>query len=164
MSTSSTTETLAFFGATGGCTIAALTHSLQAGYPCRALARTPEKLLRALKKRGVANELLTPSSSGKGLEIIRGDVTNVEDVKRTLLFEGSGLADQIICGIGQSNQVNLCKFNHLQSLRWYTKASILSAAIGNRRRPTNLLPRHLNHPLRPHRHPLRSTLNLRHSP
>lgn len=52
-------KTIAFFGATGGCTLAALTHSLRAGYACRALVRTPDKLTAALAAEAAPTATLT---------------------------------------------------------------------------------------------------------
>ncbi|KAF9888810.1 hypothetical protein FE257_008178 [Aspergillus nanangensis] len=70
---------IVFFGATGGCTLACLVRSLQDGYMCIALARTPSKLRTLLKQNGI------PSSIQDSLlTIIQGDVTDLSAVQQTL--------------------------------------------------------------------------------
>ncbi|KAI5779361.1 hypothetical protein EDC01DRAFT_314660 [Geopyxis carbonaria] len=51
--------TITFFGATGGCAIAALVRSLKAGYTCVALVRTPSKLETLLAERSAPTTTLT---------------------------------------------------------------------------------------------------------
>src|ERR1700712_4294376 len=73
--------TVAFFGATGGCTNACLAYTLLNGYHARALARTPSKLTALLLPQpGITQDILSSQ-----LEIITGDATDVESVKKTLL-------------------------------------------------------------------------------
>lgn len=95
---------VAFFGATGGCTNASLASLiLFSDYQAIALARTPQKLLDSLKKQpGITDAILA-----ERLSIVKGDATNVADVKRTLLFQGDNnnnaepkLVDAIVSGIG----------------------------------------------------------------
>ncbi|PGH15357.1 hypothetical protein AJ80_05541 [Polytolypa hystricis UAMH7299] len=88
---------IAFFGSTGGCTNACLTHALKAGYIARSLARTPQKLTTLLLAQG-----LDQATLDKHLTIIQGDVTKVEDVKRTLRGPNGddAPAATIISGIG----------------------------------------------------------------
>lgn len=95
---------VAFFGATGGCTNACLASLLLfSDYQAIALARTPQKLLDSLKKQpGITDAVLT-----ERLSIVKGDATNVADVKRTLLFQADNkssaepkLVDAIVSGIG----------------------------------------------------------------
>ena len=95
---------VAFFGATGGCTNACLTSLLLfSDYQAIALARTPQKLLDSLKKQpGITDDILA-----KRLSIVKGDATVVKDVKRTLLFQADGrknteprLVNAIVSGIG----------------------------------------------------------------
>jgi len=93
-STSTSNPTVAFFGATGGCTAAALALSLKAGYTCTALARTPPKLIDLLVVKDVPPDVITTN-----LSVTKGDVRDVEDVKKTLMQNGR-LVDIIIFGIG----------------------------------------------------------------
>ncbi|KAG0356359.1 hypothetical protein BG005_004692, partial [Podila minutissima] len=67
MSTSS--GFIAFFGATGGCTNAALVHTLNAGIHVRALARTPSKLTEMLLAQGISQTILDTQ-----LTIVKGDI------------------------------------------------------------------------------------------
>lgn len=75
-------QTICFFGATGGCANACLTHVLKSGYfKAIALARTPEKLRTQL----ITQQGLEEATIEKHLTIVRGDATNLADVKRALL-------------------------------------------------------------------------------
>ncbi|KAF8535898.1 hypothetical protein BDD12DRAFT_750430 [Trichophaea hybrida] len=87
---SSSSQNLAFFGATGGCALAALTHSLLAGHTCRALARTPSKLTDLLTAASIPASTLSTN-----LTIISGSIDDRAAVLSTL----SG-AQTIIFGIG----------------------------------------------------------------
>ena len=85
-------KTIAFFGATGGCTLACLEHTLNAGHRAIALARNPEKL----------SEMLTDRDMGlmkKDLSIVKGNVRNVEDVLEVLQTAGKSI-DLVISGVG----------------------------------------------------------------
>lgn len=94
----SSTPTIAFFGATGGCANACLTHTLLSGFNVTALARTPSKLTDQLLAQGVSQETLD-----RQLTIIKGDATDISSVKETLLSKKTGiLASTIISGIGGS--------------------------------------------------------------
>ncbi|KXT08566.1 hypothetical protein AC579_8317 [Pseudocercospora musae] len=88
-------KTIAFFGATGGCAGHCLYLSLNAGYTCRALARTPSKLTNALTSQGVSTETLD-----EYLTIIPGNAKKVEDVKQTLSTGPGNIVDVIISGVG----------------------------------------------------------------
>ncbi|KAI7278220.1 hypothetical protein KC345_g6104 [Hortaea werneckii] len=91
-------STLAFFGATGDCAGYCLAQALNAGYDCRALARTPAKLTASLKSKNVSSETLD-----KRLTIIQGDVKDVSAVKETLSLaadQPGNVVDKIISGIG----------------------------------------------------------------
>jgi putative NADH-flavin reductase len=57
-------QQLAFFGATGGCALNALVHSLNAGHVCAALARTPSKLTSLLDAASAPTDKLTIVSGG----------------------------------------------------------------------------------------------------
>ncbi|KAI4257476.1 MAG: hypothetical protein LQ352_001640 [Teloschistes flavicans] len=87
--------TVAFFGATGGCTLASLSHALKSGYYARALARTPSKLQDMLKQRQLSQALLDAK-----LVIIQGNAKNEEDVRKVLINEKGELVDQIASGLG----------------------------------------------------------------
>ena len=87
-----------FLGATGGCTLATLIHTLQAGYPCIAIVRTPEILTTLLKNAGIPESTLASL-----LTIYAGNAVDVSAVKKALLV-GSGeharLPSTIISGLG----------------------------------------------------------------
>lgn len=85
---------IAFFGATGDCAGHCLAYTLNAGYDCIALARTPSKLTKSMKAKGVSNETLD-----QHLTIVQGDVKDVEAVKNALQLDGQ-VVDTIVSGIG----------------------------------------------------------------
>lgn len=85
--------TLAFFGATGGCTSAALLHALNAEYSCTVLARTPQKLHDLLTTRGASAATL------ERLHVVKGDIRDAAAVK-SALCSGERPVDIIICGVG----------------------------------------------------------------
>ena len=93
-----TKPTILFLGATGGCTLAALIHTLNAGYPCIALMRTPSKLTTLLENAGILQSNLAAL-----LTIHAGNALDVSAVKKALLI-GSGdnikLPSTIISGLG----------------------------------------------------------------
>ncbi|KAL8794626.1 MAG: hypothetical protein Q9195_002822 [Heterodermia aff. obscurata] len=91
---SSTTPTIAFFGATGGCALAALVATLEAGYQARALARTPQRLTSLLEKRG-----LKPEATSK-LVILQGNAKDQDAVTKTLVPSPGTVVDKIVFGIG----------------------------------------------------------------
>ena len=70
---------VAFFGATGDCAGYCLANALNAGYDCVALARTPAKLTKSMKDKGVNVEALD-----QHLTIVEGNVKDVEAVKKAL--------------------------------------------------------------------------------
>ena len=85
---------LAFFGATGGSTLAALIPSLNASYTCLALIRSPQKLTSLLLSHGVSTSTISTY-----LHITTGNVLNVSDVAASLTLHGK-CADIIFSGIG----------------------------------------------------------------
>jgi NAD(P)H-binding len=99
---------VAFLGATGGCTLATLTHTLLANtnnHHCVALARTPSKLRNLL----LAQERITPALLSERLTIIQGDARDKEAVKQVLTAkpatgklggESDVVADTILSGLG----------------------------------------------------------------
>jgi hypothetical protein len=93
-----TKPTIFFLGATGGCTLSALAHSLSGGYPCIALVRTPEKLTTLLRDAGIEESTLASL-----LTIHTGDALAVAAVKGALLRSFDGhvqLPRTIISGLG----------------------------------------------------------------
>ncbi|KAI9359653.1 hypothetical protein DFJ73DRAFT_621845 [Zopfochytrium polystomum] len=90
-----TKPAIAFFGATGGCTAAALALALEGGYLVSALARTPSKLRDILAKSHVISE----STIDRNLVIVQGDVKDVAAVRKTLT-PNNRLVDIIVSGIG----------------------------------------------------------------
>lgn len=85
---------IAFFGATGDCAGHCLAYTLQAGHDCVALARTPAKLTKSMKAKGVSAEALD-----QHLTIVEGNVKDVEAVKRALQINGR-VVDTVVSGIG----------------------------------------------------------------
>ncbi|KAI9237713.1 MAG: hypothetical protein BYD32DRAFT_461317 [Podila humilis] len=92
---------IAFFGATGGCTNAALVHTLNAGIHVRALARTPSKLTDMLLAQGISQATIDSQ-----LTIIKGDIASVPAIKSVLLSDKDHtLASQIMSGVGGTPQL-----------------------------------------------------------
>ena len=79
-------QTIAFYGATGGCALNALINTLAAGHTCRALARTPAKLTALL------DAAAAPTAN---LSIIAGGI----DDAAAVLSTATG-ASTIIVGVG----------------------------------------------------------------
>ena len=107
----SSTSEVAFFGATGGCTAAALTLALNNGYKCSAcmlllpflflypsnkplVARTPERLIDLLISKNVPEATISTN-----LRSVKGDVKDETAVKQVLVDEGQS-TENIIFGIG----------------------------------------------------------------
>ena len=89
-------NTVAFFGATGGVTGACLVHTLNAGHKAIALVRTPWKLRNQLKEQGISESTLSSQ-----LNIVQGNATDKSAVKSTLTAGGAGtLPAMIITGLG----------------------------------------------------------------
>ncbi|KAJ5663346.1 hypothetical protein N7507_004077 [Penicillium longicatenatum] len=105
-------STIAFFGPTGGCANACLTHTLLNGHKVIALARTPSKLTKQLLSQpGLTTEILNTQ-----LKIIQGDAMDIEAVMRTVIisepeFEKSQpkLVNMIISGIGGTGSMAYTK-------------------------------------------------------
>lgn len=100
-----------FLGATGGCTLAALIHSLNAGYPCTALVRTPSKLTSLLASAAVPEQTLSTL-----LTIHSGDALSIPAVKKALLVGEEGtmrLPDTIISGLGATPRLEVSRSNAL---------------------------------------------------
>ena len=98
---------LAFYGATGGSTLACLVPALKDSYDCLALVRTPSKLTTLLLEKGVPQ-----STIDTHLHITQGDVLNPSDVRASLtlnnrtpdiIFSGIG-----IYSLGLSQPVTIC--------------------------------------------------------
>ncbi|KAF2222175.1 hypothetical protein BDZ85DRAFT_138498 [Elsinoe ampelina] len=89
------TNTIAFFGASGGCVGFSLVHALKNGYTCRTLTRSdPEKLKTTLRERGVSQEAIE-----KQLIALQGDGQDKAKVKETITHNGK-IVDKILSGIG----------------------------------------------------------------
>jgi hypothetical protein len=105
--------TVAFFGATGGCTNACLAYTLLNAYHARALARTPSKLTTLLLTQpGITQDILSSQ-----LEIITGDATDVESVKKTLLVNTDSNntctpVTSIISGVGGTGMMSFTRETH----------------------------------------------------
>ncbi|KAL8718301.1 MAG: hypothetical protein Q9225_004543 [Loekoesia sp. 1 TL-2023] len=74
-----TDGTIAFFGATGGSTLACLALALKAGYRCSALSRSSSKLQSLLQEHNVSQ-----SAIDTHLTIVLGDVRDAQCVSQTL--------------------------------------------------------------------------------
>lgn len=89
---------IAFFGATGGCTLACLVNVLQSESPTfqvQALARTPDKLRNLLTERGIPDETIQSR-----LRIIEGGIRDDQAVQATIRFADQTAADKIMFGVG----------------------------------------------------------------
>ncbi|KAG0248333.1 hypothetical protein BGZ95_008107 [Linnemannia exigua] len=111
MTTSTATQFIAFFGATGGCTNACLVHTLKAGFFATALARTPSKLTDMLLAQGLEKSIIDTQ-----LTIVKGDIADLLAIKSVLTnnntFESTAadsvqIASQIISGIGGTPQMRM---------------------------------------------------------
>ncbi|KAI2733779.1 hypothetical protein CBS147332_794 [Penicillium roqueforti] len=102
---------IAFFGATGGCTNACLTYTLLNGYNARALVRTPSKLTTLL----LSQPDITQDILSRQLEIIEGDATDVESIKKTLITNSNApngactLVTSVISGLGGAPTISFTK-------------------------------------------------------
>ena len=111
--------TIAFFGATGGCTNACLAYTLLNGYNARALARTPSKLTALLLTQpGITQEMLSNQ-----LEIIEGDATDVESVKKTLITKTDSNntctpVTSIISGVGGTGMMSFTRETNCPSSKF----------------------------------------------
>ncbi|KAL8701334.1 MAG: hypothetical protein Q9224_000550 [Gallowayella concinna] len=70
---------VAFFGATGGSTLACLALALRAGYTCSALSRSSSRLQTLLLERNVSQSIIDTQ-----LTITQGDIRDTESVARVL--------------------------------------------------------------------------------
>ncbi|KAF9134102.1 hypothetical protein BGX30_012050 [Mortierella sp. GBA39] len=110
MTSSSSTQFIAFLGATGGCTNACLVHTLTAGFYATALARTPSKLTDMLLAQGLSQSIIDTQ-----LTIIKGDIADIHALKAVLTNNsitttGTStvkIASQIISGIGGTPQMHM---------------------------------------------------------
>jgi hypothetical protein len=92
------TQTIAFFGATGGVTNSTLAQALTAGYHSTALARSPQKLIDMLRTtHSIPLEVIE-----KHLTVHTGDIKDISAVSATLRnpLDASKLVDTICFGIG----------------------------------------------------------------
>ncbi|KAL5424659.1 hypothetical protein PMIN04_003043 [Paraphaeosphaeria minitans] len=91
-------QTIAFFGATGGCAGSSLACALRSGYHCTALARIPSNLVTSL----TTDHAILASAIEANLTIIQGDAKNSSDVSRALVSptNSSHVVDIIYSSIG----------------------------------------------------------------
>ncbi|KAI9777170.1 MAG: hypothetical protein M1839_009013 [Geoglossum umbratile] len=89
-------DTIVFFGATGGCGLAALTLALRAGYPCRALCRTPSKLTALLTAppRSLSDDTLAR------LTITEGSAKDEAAVRAALTPGAAGRVGVVVSSVG----------------------------------------------------------------
>lgn len=110
----SSKSSVAFFGATGGVTNAALVHTLIAGHKIAALVRTPEKLRKQLADQGINQAAIENQ-----MTIREGNALDVAAVKQTLLsFDSGRLPTYIVTGLGGSPKLNvdMCHPLHIATL------------------------------------------------
>ncbi|KAI1850975.1 hypothetical protein JX266_003640 [Neoarthrinium moseri] len=88
-STSPSTETVAFFGASGGVGLTALQDTLATGRNCIALCRTPSKL----------TDILQPASY-PNLKVVQGNAHDVAALSQCLLASPGRLVDTVVTTIG----------------------------------------------------------------
>lgn len=100
MSTTKPTQTLAFFGATGGVCASTLALALTAGHTCTALSRTPSKLTTLL----LTTYHLPPAVLKTHLTIHAGSISSPAAISLVLKnpTDPTKLVDTIIFGIGSS--------------------------------------------------------------
>lgn len=91
-------QTLAFLGATGGCTLRTLVSALESSnsYECIALARNPEKLKDLVRAKGISQEIIDSR-----LVIVQGDAREEKDVEK-FLTSGKAFPDTVLFGIGRA--------------------------------------------------------------
>lgn len=86
-------QTICFFGGTGGVTNACMTAALKSGtYKVIALARTPEKL----KTQLITQQGLDETVVEKKLTIVQGNALDLADVKKTLLAHVTAGSDDTL--------------------------------------------------------------------
>ncbi|KAF2193105.1 hypothetical protein K469DRAFT_551686 [Zopfia rhizophila CBS 207.26] len=95
---STTKQTIAFFGATGGCASASLAAALRDGHTCTALARTPDKLRNLL----TTAHSIPPSTLDALLTIHAGDIKKSSDIQKVLVPSANSgvLVDTILFAVG----------------------------------------------------------------
>ncbi|ORY08783.1 hypothetical protein BCR34DRAFT_616207 [Clohesyomyces aquaticus] len=135
---SASKQTIAFFGATGGCAGTALAAALRDGYTCTALVRTPEKLRNILtNEHGISSVTLENL-----LTIHSGNVRDTSAVQKALVSPAnpSILVDTIVFGVGAAAKMkasltqpftiddpNVCEFGTrtvLESLSSLAKSGV----------------------------------------
>ncbi|KAI1736352.1 hypothetical protein F4680DRAFT_432606 [Xylaria scruposa] len=114
-------QTVAFFGASGGVGLAALKHTLATGRQCIALCRNPAKLTAIL-----------PLESNANLQIIQGNAHDITAVSKCLLARPGVLVDQVISTIGGAFVASKLTIDDPEVCR--KGMAILLEALGNLRR------------------------------
>lgn len=93
--------TIAWFGATGGCTFGALSLAVKDGYPCYALVRNEAKLREMLATRNIS------ASEHPNLTILTGNLLDEAAIKKALAPKGT-MVDIIISGVGGKPTFTTC--------------------------------------------------------
>lgn len=88
---SSSSKTIAFFGASTGVGLSALKHTLAAGHHCIALCRNPSKLTA-----------IFPPSTTPNLKLVQGNARDVAAVSKCLVADNGKLVDEIISTLGSA--------------------------------------------------------------
>ncbi|PKS13354.1 hypothetical protein jhhlp_000125 [Lomentospora prolificans] len=93
-------KSVAFFGASGGCGLSALRHSLIADFYCTALCRNPSRLTTGLSASS-PNHGSVPQQK---LTIVQGNAHSVDDVARCLVspIDPLAIVDVIVFSIGST--------------------------------------------------------------
>lgn len=88
-STSASTKTVAFMGATTGVGLECLKHTLAAGHQCVALCRDPSKLAAIL-----------PAESNPNLRLITGNAHDIVTVSQLMKKDDGNLVDVLVTTVG----------------------------------------------------------------
>lgn len=126
-----TKAVILFIAPTGGCALTALAHTLNAGYPCIALVRTPLKLTELLKGAGVDNNVIESC-----LTIHCGNALDVLAIKKALVIQSGEdvqLPNTIISGLGGAPKFrfNLPPLDIDQPAICRTGAAVLVTALSD---------------------------------
>lgn len=95
-------QTIAFLGATGGCTFPVLVHALRAGHHATALARNPAKLRSLLLDPANPATALAATVLDTHLTVIPGSAQDPAALRALLTADAANktLVDALVCGIG----------------------------------------------------------------
>lgn len=119
---------VAFSGVKGGCANACVAYTLRNGHHAIALARSLAKLRQQLLKKEITKSMLKAK-----LDVVQGDVEDVQSVNEVLRFCGRGV-DTVVSGIGMitGGRTNRSITSLLTIRRRHAKAAIkLDQTIDN---------------------------------